>query len=108
MKTRDRWYSITAGGLAFWLPAIVLAAAFHESVSVLWSNIVSLLGLVGLVIVVCIYRRGAISLNWVLAGVYILGPISLLTVGVLTGGDPPWEGGRRLLFDVVVFASYLP
>jgi hypothetical protein len=85
-----------------WLPALVLAAVFHESVSVLWSNIVSLLGLVGFVIVNWVYCKRAIGWNWVLAGVYIIGPISLMTIAVFTGATPLSERGERLLFDAVV------
>jgi hypothetical protein len=103
MKTRDRLYSIAIGGLIFWLPAIALAAISHQNVSVLWSNIASLVGLVGLLILDWIYFKWTIRLNWGLAGVYILGPISLLTIAVLTGAVPPWgEGRQRLLFDLVV------
>jgi hypothetical protein len=102
MNTRGRLYCVVVGGLAFWLPAIVLYAVFHQRVSILWINILSVLGLAALVIFDRIYGGWAIRWNWALAGVYIFGPISILTEGLLSGATPPWEGGQRLLFDVLV------
>jgi hypothetical protein len=37
---KSRWYCIVIGGVAFWLPAIVLSAIFHEDTSVLWLNLI--------------------------------------------------------------------
>ena len=101
MKTSGRLNSVALGGLVFWLPAIALAAASREGISVVWSNIASMLGLAGLLILDWIYCRWAMRLNWALAGVYILGPISTLTVAWFTGVAPPWRAGGWL-FDAVV------
>jgi hypothetical protein len=106
MNTRGRLYCIAVGGLAFWLPAIVLYAVFHQGVSILWINIMSLLGLAALVIFNWIYGGWAFRWNWALAGVYILGPISILTEAVFSGAAPPWKGGPSLLFELL--ASVLP
>jgi hypothetical protein len=51
ISMKGRWYSIVVGGVSFWLPAMVLAAIFHESVSVLWLNIIPLLGLFALALI---------------------------------------------------------
>jgi hypothetical protein len=92
MKTRRRLYCIVEGGLAFWLPAIALSAVFQQHTSVLWLNIVSLSGLVALAILDRIDCIWAIRWNWVLAGVYILGPVSILTEAVFFWCRPTLEG----------------
>lgn len=102
MKTRGRLYCIAAGGLAFWLPAIVLYAVFHQRVSILWLNIMSLLGLVALTILDWIYYRWTIRWNWVLAGVYILGPISIFIEGLFSGVAQPWRASQSLLFELAL------
>src|SRR5580698_9047087 len=101
-RARSRFYCIAAGGLAFWLPAIALFAIFQQRVSVLWINIVSLLGLSAIVILDWIYSRWAIRWNWALAGVYVLGPMSILIEAVFSGVAPPWKESQNLLYLVVV------
>jgi hypothetical protein len=103
VKARRRLYCMAAGGLAFWLPAIILYAVFQQPVSILWLNIVSVLGLAALAILDWVCGRWTIRWNWGLAGVYILGPISILMEAVFSGVAPPWKGrGQSLFFDLVV------
>ena len=72
---------LIAGGTAFWLPAIVLAAVLNENVSWFALNSISLLGMALLGI-------ASVSLNkspkwiWTLVGVYVLGPIAMLAPSV--------------------------
>ena len=96
-----RFYSAAAGGLVFWFPAIALTSISREGVSTLWSNIVSMFGLVGLLMLDWIYCRSAIRLNWALAGVYMLGPFSTIVIAWFTGVAPPWKAGGWL-FDAVI------
>lgn len=73
MRIGNRLYSTAVGGLAYWLPAVLLAAICRQNVSVLWSNILSVLGLVGALTLDWGYFRWTIKLHWALAGVYIDG-----------------------------------
>jgi hypothetical protein len=103
MEVRGRLYCIAPGGLAFWLPAIVLYAVFHQRVSILWLDILSLLGLAALAILDWVYSKWAIRWNWGLAGVYILGPISMLIEALFSGVAPPWKGDRSaIVFDLAI------
>ncbi len=72
------------GGLAFWLPYIVLAAVSRENAGLFWLNAASLLGLtmLGLVSWTRLHR---VEWGWLLAGVYILGPISVFTESAISG-----------------------
>ena len=100
---KSRWYCILVGGLAFWLPAIVLAAASHEGGGLLWRNVTPLLGLTALALIDWIGLKRALRWNWVLAGVYILGPISILTSAICSGVAPPWKADLgTVLFELVV------
>jgi hypothetical protein len=54
MKTKGPLYFVVAGGLAFWLPAIVLSAIFHENLSLLLLNVASPLGLVVLAVTIAL------------------------------------------------------
>lgn len=104
---KSRWYCIAVGGLAFWLPAIVLAAIFTEE-AILWRNIATLLGLTALALIDWIGLKRAISWNWVLAGIYILGPISILTSATCSGGTPLWRLGWSGALAELVFCLFPP
>ena len=102
-EMRGRLYSIVVGGLAFWLPAILLVVIVHEDAGVLWLNVIPLLGLIALALIDWISLKRILRWNWVLAGVYILGPISMLIEAWFSGVVPPWKAGwRSVLFDLVV------
>jgi len=89
--------------MAFWLPAIALTAVYHSGVSILWQNMTSLFGLTVILIADRLWLKSAMKATWILAGVYILGPISLLICAVLTGTRPFWTMGLKdFLFGVLV------
>jgi len=75
---KNKLYWIAVGGLSFWLPAILVAAALHQDVNAIVLNVVSLAGLILLGTVSWIYTKHLPKWGWVLAGIYILGPISML------------------------------
>jgi hypothetical protein len=61
------------GGLAFWLPAVLLSALLRWNASAVALNAASLAGL-ALVSLVALARRGVPRWGWALLGVYVLGP----------------------------------
>lgn len=75
---RQKFFWIVVGGLAFWLPTVVLSAIYQWNVSTVALNLASLMGtaLVGLITWVTAKRMP--RWGWVLAGVYILGPAAML------------------------------
>lgn len=100
---KGRWYCIVVGGVAFWLPAIVLHAIFHEDTRVLWLNVVPLLGLIALALIDWISLKRVLRWNRVLAGVYILGPISMSTASAFSLGQPPsLRSPTVLLIDILI------
>ncbi len=66
------------GGLSFWLPAILVAAALHQNVNTVVLNVVPLAGVILLGAVSWMSTKHFPKWGWVLAGIYILGPISML------------------------------
>jgi hypothetical protein len=105
---KGRWYCIVVGGVAFWFPAIVFAAIFHEDASVLWLNVIPLLGLIALALIDWIGLKRVLRWNWVLAGVYVLGPISILTASAFSGGMPPSLNRPRDLLVEILFCLFPP
>jgi hypothetical protein len=102
VEMRGRWYSIIAGGLAFWLPVVVVCAVFRDP-GLLPLNILPILGLVALALIDRIGKQRAINWNWALAGIYILGPISILTASAFSGGHfPPLTDRSSGLFWALV------
>jgi len=96
-------YWIAMGGLAFWLPAIVQYVISGENTNWVWLNVGSLSGLVVLELISRIRRTPTSRWIWVLAGVYILGPVSILTASAFSGGVPPsFSTPGTLLFDIAV------
>lgn len=87
MHSRHRLYSLVVGGLAFWLPPIILSVVAGQNPSILWLNITPLLGLAALAFIDRISFHWPVQWNWVLAGLYILGPISILIESTLGGGS---------------------
>jgi len=75
MKQRLRW--IVLGGLAFWVPALMLTAIYRWNVGVVALNLGSLTGVAFLGLIGWI--NGSIpEWGWVLAGIYILGPAAIM------------------------------
>jgi hypothetical protein len=69
---------IIVGGTGFWVPPILLSAIFRWKVSALALNSSSLAGLVLIVLTIVVKRNLTPMWGWVLAGVYMLGPASIL------------------------------
>lgn len=95
-------YWIALGGLSFWLPAIVVNAVLGQK-SNLWTlNVVPLAGLALLSVASWISTKHLPKWGWVLAGIYILGPISMLAPSVFLDGpsspDVPGENAWVFLF----------
>jgi hypothetical protein len=105
---KSRWYCIVVGGAAFWFPAIVFVAIFHEDTSILWLNVIPLLGLIALALIDWISLKRVLRWNWVLAGVYILGPISMLTIAAFSGGQPPSMSRPRDLLIAILICLFPP
>lgn len=78
MKSLRRWiFWSLIGGAAFWLPVIVLYAVLRGRVSVLSLNLAPLVGLQLLDIVFRMRHKDSPQWGWVLAGIYILGPLAM-------------------------------
>lgn len=100
MKSRLFW--IALGGLSFWLPGIVVNAALDQK-SNLWTlNAVPLVGVTLLGAASWITTKHLPKWAWVLAGIYILGPVSMLAP--LAGFHPPaGSGGTWILILLSLF-----
>ena len=80
MKTRLYW--IAVGGLAFWLPATVVATALHQNLNLWALNVFPLVGVTLLGATSWIATKHQPRWGWVLAGIYILGPVCMLAPSV--------------------------
>ena len=79
---KNRLYWIALGGLSFWLPVMVVNAALDQK-SNLWTlNVVPLAGVALLGVASWIGTKHLPKWGWVLAGIYILGPVSMLAPSV--------------------------
>lgn len=88
-RTRSAVFWIAAGGLAFWLPVIVLSGVFRQNVSFVALNLTAVAGLALLGVARRVRNRPPPSWGWVLAGVYIFGPASIVVASVSTGFPSP-------------------
>src|ERR1039458_7008102 len=99
---RQKLFWIVMGGLAFWLPTVVLSAIYRWSVSTVALNLASLTGtaVVGLMTWVTVKRMP--RWGWVLAGVYILGPTAMLVASafarILPTTNLPGDWIWRVMF----------
>jgi hypothetical protein len=102
---KGRLYSILVGGFAFWLPVVVIYAIYPTPPSLLMLNVAPLLGLLVLAHIDWTTKERAVRWNWALAGVYILGSISILTASTVSGGGfpPLTDRGSLLLWALVCF-----
>lgn len=100
MRNRLCW--IAVGGLSFWLPAIVAAAALHQNVNLWTLNAVPLAGVVLLGAATWIGTKHMPEWGWVLAGIYILGPVAMLAPSVFlhapSSANVPGENTWMFLF----------
>ena len=80
---RNRLYWIVLGGLSFWVPAILISVALHQNVSLWVLNSVPLVGAALLGAASWAGTKHLPKWGWVLAGIYILGPVSMLAPSLL-------------------------
>jgi hypothetical protein len=99
---KNRLYWIAVGGLSFLLPAIVVAAALHQNVSLWTLNLVPLAGLTLLGGASWLATKHLPKWGWVLTGIYILGPVSMLAPSVFlhvpSSPNIPGENMWMILF----------
>jgi hypothetical protein len=97
-----RW--IVAGGLAYWLPVVLVSAVYRESLSVVTINVASVAGL--LILGVTTWARGkpAPRWGWALVGIYILGPSAMLLAASFGRGPSPPDLPGDWLWMVLVCA----
>lgn len=103
MRTRFFW--IVAGGLSFWLPAIVDYVAVDQKASWFVSNTLSLAGLALLGVVTWVVTKRLPKWGWVLAGIYIMGPVSMLAplAFARVPSSPAGSGGTWILVMLCLF-----
>jgi thiol:disulfide interchange protein len=102
---KNRLYWIAVGGLSFWLPAMVVAAAFHEDLNLWALNVIPLAGLTLLGAASWIATNHLPKWGWVLAGIYILGPVSMVAPSVFlhVPSSPNVPGENIWMFLFCVF-----
>src|SRR5271156_2843075 len=86
---RSKIYWIAVGGCAFWLPALILFAAYPRSISPVALNLASLTGLALLGLASLAIHKDKPRWGWVLAGVYILGPAAMFLTSTLDRTPSP-------------------
>jgi hypothetical protein len=103
MKNKLFW--IAAGGLSFWLPAIVDYTARGQNASWFVSNVLSLAGLALLGVATWMVTKKLPKWGWVLAGIYILGPVSMMAPAAFIHGSssPANSGGNLILVLLCLF-----
>jgi hypothetical protein len=79
-------YWIAGGGLSFWLPPMLIAAAIHESLGVLPLNALAVGGVAAFGVGSRIFSKNPPGWGWMLVGIYILGPASMLVPSLLLHG----------------------
>jgi len=98
---RNTLYWIAIGGLSFWLPVIVVALALNENVDVLTLNLLPLLGLIALGTASRLGSKCWPKWTWVLAGIYILGPVCMMAPAIVRGPSSP-SVPKSVLFTVLI------
>jgi hypothetical protein len=103
MKNNLFW--IAAGGFSFWLPAILVAAALHQTVNEVWLNAVSLVSLILIGVASWMSTKRFPKWGWVLAGIYILGPACMLAPLAFAKipSSPVGLGGNLILILLCLF-----
>jgi len=93
------------GGLSFWLPTIVVNTALDQK-SNLWTlNVVPLVGVALLGVAGWIGIKRLPKWGWVLAGIYILGPVSMLAPSIFlhVPSSPNIAGENTWMFLFCLF-----
>src|SRR5476649_2216051 len=108
---KDRVFWIAIGGLSFWLPAMIVKLVPHQNasavVSVVVLNAVPLLSLALLGTASWLGMKRSPEWGWVLAGIYIFGPVSMFAPSAfVTNPASPSLPIDRLL--VVLFCLFPP
>ena len=81
------------GGAAFWLPPIAVYAFSRDRVSLVAESVAALVGIQLMEIVFRVRHTGPPRWWWVLAGIYVLGPLAMEMAAVAgsfpSGVQPP-------------------
>lgn len=102
---RVRLFWIVAGGLSFWLPAFVDYTFLDQNTSWILSNSLSLAGLALLGAATWTVTKQLPEWGWVLAGVYILGPVTMMSplAFARSTSSPAHSGGNLILVLLCLF-----
>lgn len=85
---KQNLYWLVLGGLGFWVPFALLFAIYRSSVSVLALNLLPVAGLALLSLISWITRKKMPRWGWLLAGVYVFGPVAMLSSAAFTRISP--------------------
>jgi len=80
---KNRLYWVAVGGFSFWLPAIAVDAIFRQNVNLWTLNLVPLAGVALLGVATWLATKHPPRWGWVLVGIYVLGPVSMLAPSVI-------------------------
>jgi hypothetical protein len=94
---KQNLYLLALGGLAFWMPFVLLSAVYKSSVSIIALNLASVAGL-GLFSLIS--RNIRKKWGWVLAGVYVLGPTAMLASAAVARITPSTTSPRHWVWLV--------
>lgn len=85
---KQNLYWLVLGGLGFWVPFVLLFAIYRSSVSMLALNLLPVAGLALLSLISWIIRKKMPRWGWLLAGVYVFGPVAMLSSAAFTRISP--------------------
>ena len=85
---KQKLYWLVLGGLGFWVPFALLFAIYRSSASVLALNLLPVAGLALLSLITWIIRKKMPRWGWLLAGVYVFGPVAMLSSAAFTRISP--------------------
>jgi len=84
----QKLFWIVVGGLAFWLPTVVLSAIYRWNISTIALNLASLMGIALVALIAWVAAKRVPRWGWVLAGVYILGPTAMFVAAAFVRIPP--------------------
>lgn len=85
---KQKPHAVALGAFAFWLPYVLLSAAYRWSASILALNVSTVASLALAAAVSWGYRQKMPAWNWVLAGVYAMGPAAMIFASVFSRAKP--------------------